>query len=178
MRLPFEKKVLCGNYCVIKKNKRLSNKESAKLRSMSKLPKEIQESIARHSLPYISVGTISGSWKIEFVAGMSMYNAIDEIPVAVDSDGVLTYYGDGYRTLGNIFNGWMAYTSTVGDAKYQNEVLKAMQDYIDRASVAGSDPLPESENAEVLDDAVLTEESRQTLLDIHKRIQEDTKDGQ
>lgn len=176
MKLPFEKKVLCGNYYVIKRNKKLSNKEAAQLRTIEGLPEEIQKSIARHSLPFVSVATISGSWKIEFVAGMSMYNAIDEIPVAVDGEGNCTYYGDGYRTLGNIFNGWMAYTSTVGDIRYQNEVMKAMQDYLDRASVAGSDPLPEAENKEVLDDAVLEEESRQTLLDIHKRIKEEAKD--
>ena len=173
MKLPFEKKVLCGNYYVIKRNRKLSGKEAKKLQTIQGLPSEIQEKLTHNSLPYISVGTISGSWKIEFIAGMSMYNALDEIPVALDSEGKLTYYGDGYRTLGNIFNGWMAYTSTVGDTRYQNEVLKAMQDYIDRASAANSDPLPDTDNAEVLDDAVLDEESRQTLLDIHKQMQKE-----
>ncbi len=176
MKLPFEKKVLCGNYYVIKRNKRLSSKEAEKLRTLNGIPSEIQKTLARHSLPYISVGTVSGSWKIEFVAGMSMYNALDEIPVALGSDGLLTYYGDGYRMLGGIFNGWMAYTSTVGDAKYQDEVMKAMRDYVDRASVAGSGSLPSEDNAKILDDAVLTEDSRRTLLNIHEHLKEDSQD--
>ena len=116
MKLPFGKKVMLGSFYVLKHSRSLSAKEAKALRKAEGLPSEIIKALDRRSLPYIKVSSVSESWSVEFVAGMCMYDAIDEIDVAIDGEGIYTYYGEAYKTMGNIINGWMSYTSTVGDA--------------------------------------------------------------
>lgn len=153
MQLPFGKKALCGNYYVLKKTRTLTKKEMKKLREGGSAPASVLSQLERGGLPYIEVGTVSGSWRVEFVCEMGMYKALDEIPVAMDQYGVLTYYGEHYQALGNLINGWFAYTSTVGDAEYQSDVLRAMKDYLNRAGETNKAPLKARENERVLADA-------------------------
>lgn len=134
MKLPFGKKVPIGGYYVYKHAKSLSAKEVRRLRSEIGIPDDIQKHLQRGSVPYITIGTLSDLWRIEFAIGTSAYNAIDEIPVAVDDAGKHTYYGDGYKILGNLINGWLSYTCTVGDAMYQADVIRSMQNYLGRMS--------------------------------------------
>lgn len=135
-KLPFGKKVMCGDFYVQKHTRALGSKELKKMRKAQGIPEDIQKHLSRGVLPYITIGTVTDSWKIQFVIGMTTYEAIDEIPVAVDGDGNYTYYGNGRINLGNIINGWFAYTSTVGDPLYQAQTITAMQDYLDRMSHA------------------------------------------
>lgn len=164
MHLPFGKRVPCGNFYVLKHTKALSKKELKVLRNAQGIPSDIQKHLERGVLPYITIGTVTDSWKIEFVGGMMMYNAIDEIPVAVDEDKNPTYYGTARINLGNIINGWFAYTSTVGDAEYQATVIKAMEDYLDRMSEKNKAPLTEEENKKVMDDIESDEKHKAVVL--------------
>lgn len=134
MRLPFGKKVMCGNFYVQKHTRALSSKELKRLRKAEGIPEDIQKHLSRGVLPYITVGTVTDSWKVSFVIGMTTFAAIDEIPVAVDGDKNYTYYGNGRINLGNIINHWFATTSTVGDELYQAQSITAMQDYLARMS--------------------------------------------
>lgn len=163
MRLPFGKKVLLGNFYVLKHTKALTSAELKKLRKATGIPADVQKHLERKALPYITISTITDSWRIEFMIGMGMYEAIDEIPVAVDSEGIYTYYGNARVNLGNIVNGWFAYTSTVGDEEYQGSVIKSMQDYLKRASDKGKYPLSKEENEKVLDAELEKEEHKETL---------------
>lgn len=178
MQLPFGKKVQCGNFYVQKHTRALSGKELKKLRSAAGIPADVQKHLSRGVLPYITVGTVTDSWRISFACGMMTYNAIDEIPVAVDGAGNYTYYGTGYQNLGNIINGWFAYTSTAGDTEYQATVIKAMQDYLDRMSEKNAGPLPEEENEKVLDETEKAEKHKATIRDMAKEIMKEDKDGE
>lgn len=178
MQLPFGKKVMIGGFYVWKHTKALSNKELKRLRSAQGIPEDIQKHLSRGVLPYITIGTVTDSWRIEFVIGMTMYYAIDEVPVLVDGAGNLCYYGNGYKNLGNIINGWFAYTSTVGDAEYQAAVIKAMQDYLKRMGEKNKAPLPEEENKRVLDEEEAKERHKTVLIKMSNQIKEGEKDEQ
>ncbi len=150
--LPFGRRVKCGNYIIEKRSKNLTKHELKKLRDAQGIPPEVQKELSRGALPYITVSTIAGSWKIEWVVGMSMFNAIDEIPVMHDDKGnyeVLTGFKNDTNML---FNFWACATTTVGDETFQSDVIKAMQDYLDRASEKNKEPLPEEEADKVLED--------------------------
>lgn len=163
MKLPFGKKVMLGGFYVLKHTKALSSAEVKKLRNAKGIPADVQKHLERKALPYITVSTLTNSWRIEFVIGMGVYEAIDEIPVAIDGEGVYTYYGNARTNLGNIINGWFAYTSTAGDEQYQGDVIKAMQDYLARSSEANKEPLSDEENEKVLEEELGKENHKATL---------------
>lgn len=168
MKLPFGKKVMLGSFYVLKRSRSLSANEAKALRKAEGLPPEIIKALDRRSLPYIKVSSVSESWSIEFVAGMCMYDAIDEIDVAIDGEGIYTYYGEAYKTMGNIINGWMAYTSTVGDVEYQADVVKAMQAYLKRAAENGKEPLSREESEKAVEESSSVEERIRTLGEMAK----------
>lgn len=164
MELPFGRRVMCGNFYVLKHMKALDKKTLKSLRSAQGIPADVQKYLKRGTLPYITVGTVSDSWRIEFAVGLTMYKAIDEIPVAVDNEGVCTYWGNARVNLGNLINGWFAYTSTAGDTEYQASVIKALQDYLARMSEKNAEPLSEEETVRVLEEIEKQEQSRDALL--------------
>lgn len=177
MQLPFGKRAQCGNFYVLKHVKALGGKELKKLRRQEGIPSDIRKHLERGVLPYIRVSTITDSWSVEWAVGMTMYNAIDEIPVAMDGGGSITYYGSGYKNLGNLINGWFAYTSTVGDAEYQATVIKAMQDYLGRMSENNKAPLPESESASVMDELESAGQHKAALGKMSEEIRKGGEDG-
>lgn len=166
---------MLGGFYVYKHTKGLSSKELKKMRKAQGIPDDVQKHLSRGVLPYITIGTVSDSWRIEFVIGMTMYNAIDEVPVAVDAAGNLCYYGNGYQNLGNIINGWFAYTSTVGDAEYQATVIKAMQDYLNRMVEKNKEPLSEEENKKALDEAEAQEKHKAVIIDMGNALKKEDK---
>lgn len=136
MILPAGRKVRIGNYEVLKYSRSLGKKELKKLREgvTDKLPASVMENLQRGVLPYIKISTISGSWSVEFVVGTMMYEAINEIPVAKDGEGNLTYYGNGYANLYHIINCMFCDTTIVGDVEYQKTKIKNMGEYLERAA--------------------------------------------
>lgn len=176
MQLPFGKRVQCGNFYVLKHTKALDKKTLKKLRKAEGIPPDLQKHLQRGLLPYITIGTITDSWRIEFVCGMTMYEAVNEIPVAIDSDGIYTYFGNGRINLGNIINGWFAYTSTVGDSEYQATVIKAMQDYLARMAEKNKEPLPEEENKKVMEESEADERHKATIIKMGNEIKEGEND--
>lgn len=175
MKLPFGKKVMLGGFYVWKHTKALPTKELKRLRKAQGIPEDIQKHLQRGVLPYITIGTVTDSWRMEFVIGMTMYNAIDEVPVAVDAAGNVCYYGNGYQNLGNIINGWFAYTSTVGDAEYQATVIKAMQDYLKRMAEKNKALLSKEENEKALKEAEAQEKHKKVLIKMSDKIREEDK---
>lgn len=175
MKLPFGKKVMIGGFYVLKHVKAIPTKQLKAMRKAQGIPEDVQKHLQRGVLPYITISTVTDSWRIEFVIGMTMYNAIDEIPLLADAAGNLYYYGNGYQNLGNIINGWFAYTSTVGDTEYQATVIKAMQDYLKRMAEKNKAPLPKDENEKVLDEAEAQAKHKKVLLEMSDKIKEEDK---
>ena len=168
--LPFGKRVACGNYCIMKGTVALSRRDLKILRKKSNIPPEAEKWLQRSTLPYIMVGTVTGSWSIKWMGGLTMYAAIDEIPVTQGPDGKLYYSGDELKNLYNLINFWFCATSTVGDAEFQADVIKAMQRYIDRASKANAEPLPEDESKKAVDEEYEREKHLGDLLKMGKDI--------
>lgn len=134
MKLEFGKKVIVGNYYVLKYGKNLSKSELKELRNKDRVPREVRDCLQRRTLPYIKVGTTSGSWAVEFVMGTTMYNALDALHVVVDDEGVRQLYGVEKKNTEAIFVSMMADTTTVGDYEYQVAKMKLLSEYLNRAS--------------------------------------------
>lgn len=132
--MDFGVKVKVGNYQIVKFSKSLSKSEAKKLRSIDKIPADVQKHLQRASLPFIKVSTVSGSWAVEFVIGTTMYEALDELHVVHDAAGNHTLMGNEKTNAEAIFAAMLADTTTVGDFEYQTAKQKLLKEYLDRAS--------------------------------------------
>lgn len=172
---------MVGNYTITKITKSLSRKQVKELRRISGIPEDIQKHLERASLPYIKVQTASGSWGVEYVIGTSMYNALDDVNVAVDSDGVRQLWGVERKNVEAMFVAMLADTTTVGDYEYQVAKQKLLQEYLDRASRRLNDIADNGKGDEVLakenDDAAQevleASENKAMVMDMAGRIVKD-----
>lgn len=175
--LPFGKRVRCGNFYVLKHTKALSAKEVKKLRNQEGVPKYVQKYLQRGTLPYITVGTVGGSWRVEFIIGMTMYAAIDEQEPMHDGSGNYSFEGTARNDLYNLFNFWFCSTSTVGDEEYQTDCINAMHRYLDRMGEKNKAPFPKEENGKVLQEEEERERHKVILVSMSNEIKEREKDG-
>lgn len=173
--LPFGKRVKCGNYYVLKTARTLSRSELKRLRSNDKVPSYIKKHLQRGTLPCIKVSTVVDSWNVQFMVGMTMFNAIDEIPVFHDGDGNYEFLGEQALNLANLINFWACATSTVGDVEFQADVINAMHRYLDRMSEKNKKPLAGKDNESVLKEEENTERRGKELLEMAKEIENDGK---
>lgn len=150
--LPFGRRIKCGNYIIEKRSKNLTKHELKKLRDDQGIPESVQKVLSRGTMPYITVSTIAGSWKVEFVIGLNMFNALDEVPFMHDGRGHYEVMAGYENSVNMLFNFWACTTTTVGDDTFKNDVFKAMQDYLARATEKNKEPLPEEEADKVLED--------------------------
>ena len=135
MKLEFGVRVKVGNYYILKYAKGLGKKELGRLRKASGIPKEVQKHLSQGStLPFIKVGTISGSWSVEYIIGTSMYDAIDALRIVVDEAGERQLYGVEAKNAEAMFVAMFADTTVVGDFEYQAGKQKLLSEYLDRAS--------------------------------------------
>ena len=173
MELPFGKKISVGPYTVLKYSKSLSKKEVKELRDAANIPADIQKHIQRGSLPFIKVETVSGSWSVEWIIGQTMYDAINEIPLACDASGNPLYYGNGYKNLYAIFNAMFTDTCTVGDFEYQVAKQNLMNEYLNRASsAAGKDQTEEEkkDSEESLEEVYHAEQHKAMIMEMGEEV--------
>lgn len=166
MKLEFGKPVMVGNYTITKITKSLSRKQVKELRRISGIPEDIQKHLERASLPYIKVQTASGSWGVEYVMGTSMYDALDDVNVAVDSDGVRQLWGVERKNVEAMFVAMLADTTTVGDYEYNVAKQKLLQEYLDRATKKKMDEEAKKDAAESQRES---EEAAQEVLDAEEQ---------
>ncbi len=134
MQLEFGKKVSVGNYVILKYSKNLNKNEVQKLRESEKAPRDAYKYLSRGTLPFIKVSTVSGSWAVEFVIGTTMYEALDNLHIVIDDEGVRQLYGVEKKNTEAIFVSMLADTTTVGDYEYQTGKMKLLSEYLERAS--------------------------------------------
>lgn len=101
--LPFGRRVVCGGFYVLKRVRALGKAELRRMRDDAGIPPEVRRGLPRRGLPYITVGTVSGSWTAEFVYGMRAYSFLDGVPVVADGAG-LVYGEDDGRLVGSYVN--------------------------------------------------------------------------
>ena len=171
--MEFGKKYRCGNFYILKYSKSLSKAELKKLRDASGIPADVQKHLQRGVLPYIKVATVSDSWAVEFVYGTTMFNAIDELPVA--NNEVTGIPGKNAEAL---FVTMYADTSTIGDEEYRKAKVKIMEEYLDRASKAANEAADagksegelQKESEEAVQEVIDKEKQAQTILEMGEEI--------
>lgn len=186
MELEFGKKVACGNYYILKKSRSLSKAELKKLRSANGIPAEVQKHLQRGSLPYIKVSTLSESWSVEFVVGMTMYAFIDATHVVMDDEGNRMVFGDDRALMENIFVQMMTDTTLVGDKEYRLGKLKLQQEYLDReskrqveaADAGKSEEQLRKESDEAVQEVIDRDKHAATILEMGEHIAKEEKGGE
>ena len=179
MKLEFGVKVKVGNYYILKYAKGLGKKELSRLRNASGIPRKVQKHLSNgRTLPFIKVGTISGSWSVEYIMGTSMYDAIDALRVVMDEAGERQLYGVEAKNAEAMFVAMFADTTVVGDYEYQVAKQKLLHEYLDRASKARNAKEDEGkgeeqiakENEEAAQEVLDSSENKTMVLDMAGRI--------
>lgn len=159
-----------GNFIIKKFTRALTKKQMLQLRDAMNIPRDIQKRLGRNGMQFIKASTISGSWSVEWVYGMSFFKAIDEIPVNENGE----FYGTALDNLTMILTCMFGDTSVVGDMEYMVEKQKFMHKYFDRMAKKGElteEEIKESEEA--TDEVLKNEEHKATLINMAKEVNDD-----
>lgn len=163
-----------GNFIIKKFTRTLTKEQMRQLYNEMNIPKDIQKELQREGLQFIKASTISGSWSVEWVSGMSFFKAIDEMSVNENGE----FYGVALDNLTNILRCIFADTSVVGDMEYMAEKQKLMHKYFDRMTNKGEisdEEIKESEKA--ADEVLKNEEHKATLINMAKEARNDGQNG-
>lgn len=167
--LEFGKIYRAGNFTIKKFTRTLTSKQVRQLRDENNLPREVQRELRRVGLPFIKASTVSGSWSVEWVFGMSFFKAIDEMPVNENGE----FYGTALDNLTMILTCMFADTSVVGDMEYMAKKQELMHKYFKRAAKTG-EPTEEEEKEfeEAADEVLRNEQHKETLLKMGKEVED------
>lgn len=175
MSLEFGKKYKTRHFYVLKTSKSLSRKDLASLRD--DMPENIKHGAkGRVSLPYVKVGTLSGSWAVEFAVGSPMFHALDSLtPAVINGQHALTgIEGANVEIIAQMMH---VDTTVRGDATYVIGKKTLLDEYIERESVrrnaaedAGKSEARLGEEADaILNEMESKEKNAAAILEIGKQ---------
>lgn len=163
-----------GNFIIMKFTRTLTGKQMRRLRDAMNIPRDVQKRLERNGMQFIKASTVSGSWSVEWVFGMSFFKSIDEMPVNENGE----FYGTALDNLTMILTCMFADTSVVGDMEYMAEKQKLMHGYFDRTAKKGEPTEEEIKESEKAADEVLkNEEHSATLISMAEEVENDGQDG-
>ena len=167
--LEFGKIYHAGNFIIKKFTRTLTSTQMQELRDKMNIPREVQKKLQRNGLPFIKASTVSGSWSIEWVFGMSLFDTINEMPVNENGE----FFGVGLNNLTMILTCMFADTSVVGDMEYMAKKQDLMHEYLKRAAKTG-EPTEEEEKEfeEAADEVLRNEQHKETLLKMGKEVED------
>ncbi len=171
MELEFGKKVRVGNFYILKHSKSLTKSEQKKLRSASNIPEDVQKCLDRMSLPYIKVSTITDSWSVEFVIGMSFYNALNAVRVVMDGEGNRQLYGVEAKNIEAMLVAMFADTSVVGDYEYQKAKQELLSAFLERASKTAVENTDAADSQKAIDEEAAKIEEKERVVEIANAVQ-------
>lgn len=158
-----------GNFIIKKFTRTLTKKQMLQLRDAMNIPRDIQKHLERNGMQFIKASTISGSWSVEWVFGMSHFDAINEMPVNENGE----FFGVGLDNLTMILTCMFADTSVVGDMEYMAKKQELMHEYFKRAAKKGELTEEEVKECEEAADEVLrNEQHKETLLKMGKEVED------
>lgn len=158
-----------GNFIIKKFTRTLTKKQMLQLRDGMNIPRDVQKRLVRSGIQFIKASTVSGSWSVEWVFGMSFFKAIDEMPVNENGE----FFGVGLDNLTMILTCMFADTSVVGDMGYMAEKHKLMHKYFDRKANKGEMTEEEiKESEEAADEVLRNEQHKETLLKMGKEVED------
>lgn len=158
-----------GNFIIKKFTRTLTKKQMLQLRDAMNIPRDIQKHLERNGMQFIKASTISGSWSVEWVFGMSLFDAINEMPVNENGE----FFGVGLDNLTMILTCIFADTSVVGDMEYMAKKQELMHEYFKRAAKKGElteEDVKECEEA--ADEVLRNEQHKETLLKMGKEVED------
>lgn len=157
-----------GNFIIKKFTRTLTKKQMLQLRDGMNIPRDVQKHLERNGMQFIKASTISGSWSVEWVFGMSFFKAINEMPVNENGE----FFGVGLDNLTMILTCMFADTSVVGDMEYMSKKQELMHEYFKRAAKTG-EPTEEEEKEfeEAADEVLRNEQHKETLLKMGKEVE-------
>lgn len=158
-----------GNFIIKKFTRTLTGKQMRQLRDSMNIPRDVQKRLVRSGMQFIKASTVSGSWSVEWVFGMSFFKAIDEMPVNENGE----FYGTALDNLTMILTCMFADTSVVGDMEYMAKKQEFMHEYFKRAAKTG-EPTEEEEKEfeEAADEVLRNEQHKETLLKMGKEVED------
>lgn len=158
-----------GNFIIKKFTRTLTKKQMLQLRDGMNIPRDVQKRLVRNGMQFIKASTVSGSWSVEWVFGMSFFKAIDEMPVNENGE----FFGVGLDNLTMILTCMFADTSVVGDMEYMAKKQELMHEYFKRAAKKGELTEEEVKECEEAADEVLrNEQHKETLLKMGKEVED------
>lgn len=158
-----------GNFIIKKFTRTLTKKQMLQLRDGMNIPRDVQKRLVRSGMQFIKASTVSGSWSVEWVFGMSFFKAIDEMPVNENGE----FYGTALDNLTMILTCMFADTSVVGDMEYMAKKQELMHEYFKRAAKKGELTEEEVKECEEAADEVLrNEQHKETLLKMGKEVED------
>ena len=158
-----------GNFIIKKFTRTLTKKQMLQLRDAMYLPRAILKHFERNGMQFLMDSTISGSWSVEWVFGMSLFDAINEMPVNENGE----FFGVGLDNLTMILTCMFADTSVVGDMEYMAKKQELMHEYFKRAAKKGELTEEEVKECEEAADEVLrNEQHKETLLKMGKEVED------
>ena len=158
-----------GNFIIKKFTRTQTKKQVLQLRDAMNIPRDIQKHLERNGMQFIKASTISGSWSVEWVFGMSLFDAINEMPVNENGE----FFGVGLDNLTMILTCIFADTSVVGDMEYMAKKQELMHEYFKRAAKKGELTEEEVKECEEAADEVLrNEQHKETLLKMGKEVED------
>jgi hypothetical protein len=164
-RMPFGKRLKCGNFLVLKYTRTLSKGEMKTLRDTMGIPQDMRKYLHRGGLPYIRVEALTGIWAIEFCCNTQMFMTIDQLlPVAIDAANNDEEAETTVADFAHLFALMMTDTMVIGDGEYQKAKAEAMRDLIDRQK-----PL-EGDDKEILEEMQKEEEALAAVVDMAKEV--------
>lgn len=158
-----------GNFIIKKFTRTLTKKQMLQLRDGMNIPRDVQKRLVRSGMQFIKASTVSGSWSVEWVFGMSFFKAIDEMPVNENGE----FFGVGLDNLTMILTCMFADTSVIGDMEYMAKKQELMHEYFKRAAKKGELTEEEVKECEEAADEVLrNEQHKETLLKMGKEVED------
>lgn len=124
----YGKRYLVGNYTVIKYNRVLRRQEIEQLRMQTGIPQDLRKSMMSGQLPYIKVGSVNGTWAIEFCCNTTVYRMIE---ASLEKGGERNE-----SMLASLFNMWYTDTAIPGDDEYQEDKSNALKAFMERHKAA------------------------------------------
>jgi len=167
-RMPFGKKVKCGNFLVLKRIKALSRADLKSLRNTIGIPKDMQKHLQRGGLPYIKVEALSGIWSVEYCCNTEMFRAIDTLlPIAIEAANRGEDTETTVADFAHLFAMMMTDTMVIGDKEFQEGKALAMKGLLERQKPK------EGDDKEILEEMQKDEEHKAVIVDMVNELKKE-----
>lgn len=181
-KLPFGKKILVGNFTVLKYTRTLPKKQLQQLRDSENIHPDVRKKLTRSGLPYIKVEAVSQIWAIEFCCNTAVFSYLDNyLPLALAAvEAGVELKENSLTDIMHVFGMWMTDTCVWGDSQYIEAKANAVNDLMNRqrAIKANAESAEEKEaDDKVLEEVKDSEDAKAAIIEMAQHAKEGGDDG-